>query len=137
EITARRLAIWERYDAWARPLEIEGLLRRPVVPDHCGHNAHMYYVLLPSASLQVTLLNSLKQVGIGATFHYVPLHSSEAGKRYGRVASEMPVTESVSNRLIRLPLWLGIESELDALFERFELCLRRCSSALELSSIIA
>lgn len=124
-ITARRLALWERYDSWAEPLAAEGLLRRPIIPPHCSHNAHMYYVLLPSPSSRTTFLKSLNAEGIGAAFHYVPLHSSPAGERYGRTVGSMAVTDSASERLVRLPLWPGLEDELDSVLDRIESCLRR------------
>jgi dTDP-4-amino-4,6-dideoxygalactose transaminase len=73
----------------------------------------MYYLLVPTAEARATMLAALKQLGIGAIFHYVPLHSSPAGRRYGRAHGQLPVTTGVSERLIRLPLWLGIEAALD------------------------
>jgi dTDP-4-amino-4,6-dideoxygalactose transaminase len=113
EITRRRMAIWDRYHAWAAPLEGRGLLRRPVVPAHCTHNAHMYYLLLPSLEHRTAFIDGLKQRGIGAVFHYIPLHSSPAGMRYGRTSGELPVTDSTSDRLVRLPLWVGLEEHMD------------------------
>ena len=110
-LTRRRLAIWRRYhDAFA-DLEADGVVRRPIVPAHCRHNAHMYYLLLPTAELRATVLADLKRRGIGAIFHYVPLHSSPAGRRYGRAHGALAVTTDVSERLVRLPLWLGVEDE--------------------------
>lgn len=115
EITDRRLAIWERYHAWAAELEGDGVLRRPVVPAHCTHNAHMYYLLLPSLEARQRFIASLKADGIGAVFHYVPLHSTPAGREFGRpaVGSGLPVTDRVSDTLVRLPLWVGLEEHLD------------------------
>lgn len=113
-ITSRRLAIWDRYHAWAEPLERKGLLRRPVVPEACTHNAHMYYILLPDLTLRTRFIEGLKKRGIGAVFHYIPLHSSPAGRRYGRSAMSLPVTDSTSARLVRLPLWIGLEEHLDS-----------------------
>jgi dTDP-4-amino-4,6-dideoxygalactose transaminase len=113
EITRRRLAIWDRYHAWAKPYEEQGLLRRPIVPVECTHNAHMYYLLLPSLAARSRFIDGLSQHGIGAVFHYIPLHSSPAGRRFARTSGELPVTDSVSDRLVRLPLWMGIESHMD------------------------
>jgi dTDP-4-amino-4,6-dideoxygalactose transaminase len=112
-LIGRRLAIWSRYHTWAQPLEAEGLLRRPVVPEHCVHNAHMYYLLLPSLERRTAFIAALKAVGIGAVFHYVPLHSSPAGLRFGRAAGPLPVTDDLSARLVRMPLWVGLEEDLD------------------------
>jgi dTDP-4-amino-4,6-dideoxygalactose transaminase len=126
-ITEERLACWELYHELLEPLEKEGLLRRPVVPADCQHNAHMYYVLLDSAASREQLLDDLKRQGIGAVFHYVPLHASPAGERYGRVHDSMVVTERQSERLVRLPLWLGIsEAEQNQVVEQIKISLK-CS----------
>ncbi len=126
-ITEERLACWELYHQLLEPLEKEGLLRRPVVPADCQHNAHMYYVLLDSAASREQLLDDLKRQGIGAVFHYVPLHASPAGERYGRVHDSMAVTERQSERLVRLPLWLGIsEAEQNQVVEQIKISLK-CS----------
>ena len=111
-ITQRRLALWNRYHVWAESHEKAERLRRPQVPKHCQHNAHMYYILLPDLSRREAFIQSLKSDGISAVFHYVPLHSSPAGQRYGRVSGSMAVTESSSDRLVRLPLWLGLEEHI-------------------------
>lgn len=116
-ITARRLALWDRYHAWAAAPESEGRLRRPVVPGHCTHNAHMYYLLLRDLDDRTAFIDRLKQAGIGAVFHYIPLHSSPAGMRYGRSAGALPVTDSVSDRLVRMPLWIGLEEHIERVFE--------------------
>ena len=116
-LTTRRLHIWDQYHAWASPLEAEGLLRRPVVPEHCGHNAHMYYLLLPTESARACFIQRMKQAGIMAVFHYVPLHSAPAGLAFGRVAGELNVTDDLSARLVRMPLWLGIEEHLPRIFD--------------------
>jgi dTDP-4-amino-4,6-dideoxygalactose transaminase len=110
-ITTRRLALWEKYHARIAGLEQAGRLRRPVIPDYAQHNAHMYYVLAPDAETRTKLLEHLRAHEIGAIFHYIPLHSSPAGRRYGRTNGELPVTDAVSERLVRLPLWIGLEDE--------------------------
>jgi len=117
DIMRRRMALWERYHAWAAPLEAQGSLRRPVVPSHCTHNAHMYYLLLPSLEARTHFIDSLKQKDIGAVFHYVPLHSSPAGERYARVAGSMDVTNDITDRLVRLPLWVGLDDRLDEVLD--------------------
>ena len=115
EITRRRLSLWNRYHAWAEPLERQGLLRRPVVPGHCTHNAHMYYLLLPSMEARTAFIETLRQHDIGAVFHYIPLHSSPAGRRYCRSSGELDITNRVSDQLVRLPLWIGLEEHMDGL----------------------
>ena len=112
-ITSKRIAIWNRYHEWAAGHESAGTLRRPVVPDGCEHNAHMYYLILPSLEARTRFIASMKDKGIGTVFHYIPLHSSPAGSRYGRASGELRVTDRVSDCLVRFPLWLGLESRLD------------------------
>lgn len=107
-ITNRRLAAWDYYHAALLPLEEKGLLRRPIVPDDCQHNAHMYYVLLAPEIDRQAVLKVLKENEIFAVFHYIPLHSSPAGQRYGRVHGSMNVTDTMSECLLRLPLWVGL-----------------------------
>jgi dTDP-4-amino-4,6-dideoxygalactose transaminase len=108
-ITAERIAIWHQYHEAFEPLELTGKLRRPIIPDGCIHNAHMYYILLDSLETRSRLIGHLKAEGVNAVFHYVPLHSSPAGQQYGRVGGELNNTEDISDRLLRLPLWVGVE----------------------------
>jgi dTDP-4-amino-4,6-dideoxygalactose transaminase len=110
-ITQQRLAIWQRYHELLEPLEAKGILRRPVVPDDCKHNAHMYYVLLAPGIDRQMVLEAFKRNEILAVFHYVPLHSSPAGKRYGRSHGNLEVTNELSERLVRLPIWVGLSEE--------------------------
>ena len=107
-ITRERVAIWQRYHEWLARLEQQGLLRRPVVPADCQHNGHLYYVLLsPGIDRQATM-DSLKKNGVNTVFHYVPLHSSPAGLRFGRASGDLSLTTSLSERLVRLPIWMGL-----------------------------
>lgn len=108
-ITNSRLTAWACYHAMLKPLADEGLIRLPVVPEECAHNAHIYYVLLAPGIDRQSVLRALKKEQINAVFHYVPLHASPAGQRYGRVSNRMLVTDQQSQRLIRLPLWVGLE----------------------------
>ncbi|HOM12124.1 MAG TPA: dTDP-4-amino-4,6-dideoxygalactose transaminase [Rubrivivax sp.] len=108
-ITRRRLAMWGAYHQWFAEAERAGKLRRPVIPGHCTHNAHMYYILLPDLQRRTALIERLKALGVHSVFHYVPLHSSPAGLKYGRAHGELPVTDDISDRLLRLPLWVGLE----------------------------
>ncbi|VVQ32752.1 dTDP-4-amino-4,6-dideoxygalactose transaminase [Pseudomonas fluorescens] len=110
-ITDQRVSSWNYYNDALESFESEGLLRRPVIPTTCEHNAHMYYILLPQEMDRQKVLADLKQNEIYSVFHYVPLHSSPAGQRYGRVHDSMEVTNTQSERLIRLPLWVGLTTE--------------------------
>lgn len=110
-ITKERLANWRRYHELLAPLEAEGILRRPIIPEDCKHNAHMYYVLLAPDIDRQKVLDAFRHNEIGSVFHYVPLHSSPAGRRYGRACGVLDVTMKQSERLIRLPLWIGLSSE--------------------------
>jgi dTDP-4-amino-4,6-dideoxygalactose transaminase len=115
EITEMRLAIWATYHEAFAELEEAGVLRRPFVPAHSKHNAHMYYVLLPNLDVRTDFIDFLAAQNINAVFHYVPLHNSTAGARYGRSVGSLGVTNDVSDRLVRLPLWAGMT---EALVER-------------------
>lgn len=110
-ITRARLASWQYYHNALESLETKGSIRRPIVPIDCQHNAHMYYILLAPQINRQRVLDAFKRNDIGAVFHYIPLHSSPAGKRYGRVHGEMNVTNRQSERLVRLPLWAGLKTE--------------------------
>ena len=108
-LTLRRLQVWENYHKEFKGMEKTGALRRPVVPHECRHNAHMYYILLSKPDIRSYLLNKLDSQGINAIFHYIPLHSSPAGKKYGRVHGDLKVTEFLSDCIARLPLWIGMD----------------------------
>lgn len=107
-ITADRMRVWQAYHERLEPLEQTGLLRRPQIPPRARHNAHMYHVLLPDRDRRDALIAALATRGVQAVFHYVPLHSSPAGLRHGRVDGPLPVTDDVSGRLVRLPLWADL-----------------------------
>nr|CAD6436808.1 dTDP-4-amino-4,6-dideoxygalactose transaminase [Rhizobium sp. Q54] len=108
QITEERLQIWNTYHDMLAPLEKRGVLRRPVVPVDCQHNAHMYYVLMAPDINRGELLQALRDNGVGAVFHYIPLHSAPAGLRFGRAQGDLSLTTDLSERLIRLPLWIGL-----------------------------
>ncbi|WP_353233656.1 dTDP-4-amino-4,6-dideoxygalactose transaminase [Diaphorobacter ruginosibacter] len=112
-ITAQRMALWNQYHHAFAALEQDQLIRRPVIPDHCRHNAHMYYLLLPDLKGRTSFIESLKGRGISSVFHYVPLHSAPAGRAFGRAHGDMAVTNDHSERLVRLPLWIGLEGEIE------------------------
>mgnify|MGYP001445080457 CR=1 FL=1 len=104
-ITSRRLALWQHYHDALLPLETQGYLRRPIVPQDCQHNAHMYYMLLPDLERRTALIEHLSKVGVSSVFHYVPLHSSPAGQRFARTNGILPHTDKLSEQLLRLPLF--------------------------------
>jgi dTDP-4-amino-4,6-dideoxygalactose transaminase len=113
DLTTRRLAIWNTYHEAFADLEDSGYVRRPIVPQHCRHNAHMYYLLTSNLAERQRIIRDLAAEGIGAVFHYVPLHDSPAGVKFGRAPSPLPVTNTTSERLLRLPIWAGLEPHLD------------------------
>lgn len=110
-ITRARLTLWDSYHEAFASLEQQERVRRPIVPAGCQHNAHMYYLLVADLAERTALIAHLKAKGVLAVFHYVPLHSAPAGQRYGRAAGALPVTAELSDRLVRLPLWVGLEQE--------------------------
>ena len=107
-ITRARLDIWKIYHQSFEALEAQDRIRRPVIPSDCTHNAHMYYLLLPSLDQRTAFIANLKERDITPVFHYVPLHNSPMGRRFGRSSGDLKLTENLSERLVRLPLWLGI-----------------------------
>jgi dTDP-4-amino-4,6-dideoxygalactose transaminase len=110
-ITQKRLAIWQEYNDAFTGLEKQGKLRRPIIPNECQHNAHMYYLLLSDLSHRTKIIETLKEQGVSSVFHYVPLHSSPAGKKYGYCAGDLTFTDNLSDRLLRLPLWVSMTPE--------------------------
>ncbi|PHV07828.1 dTDP-4-amino-4,6-dideoxygalactose transaminase [Janthinobacterium sp. BJB412] len=122
-ITARRLALWDRYHAALAPFEAAGRLRRPVLPEGCAHNAHMYYILLESLEQRSAVIAHMKAQGVNTVFHYVPLHSAPAGLRLSRVHGEQDNTDRLSDRLLRLPLWVGLEDQQDTVIAALDAAL--------------
>jgi dTDP-4-amino-4,6-dideoxygalactose transaminase len=110
EITRRRRMVWNAYHHAFEPLEHEDLLRRPVVPEGCEHNAHIYYLLLPDLKRRTNFIDRLKEKGISTVFHYVPLHNAPYGKAHARASGNLPVTVELADRLVRLPLWVGLDA---------------------------
>ena len=111
-ITQSRLLVWNALFAGSEGLEREGLVRRPVVPVECWHNAHIFYLLTRGGACSTVLLNGLKARGVGASRHYTPLHSAPAGRRFGRVGARdgrLPVTEAVAEGIVRLPVWADMD----------------------------
>ena len=124
-ITRRRKQIWARYQEAFADLEKSGRARRPVVPDYASPNAHNYYLLVRDAGTRAKFIQNLRADGIHAVFHYVPLHDSPAGMKFGRASGPLQVTRSVAERLVRLPLWLGLEDHQDEVIESCKRALAR------------
>lgn len=108
-ITERRMAIWNDYHTALKSLEMGERLRRPIIPQGCTINGHLYYLLMQNLKDRNQFIKKMKDNGINCVFHYVPLHSSLAGKKYGRISNTMMVTEDISDRLVRLPVWIGVD----------------------------
>jgi dTDP-4-amino-4,6-dideoxygalactose transaminase len=108
-ITAGRMRIWQRYHEELEPLERAGVLTRPSIPSGCAHNAHMYYICLGQGLIREQFIKALRELGIQAASHYEPLHNSPAGRRFGRSVGSLSVTEDLSGRIVRLPLWMGLQ----------------------------
>jgi dTDP-4-amino-4,6-dideoxygalactose transaminase len=131
EITRRRLEVWHRYHAFFESYERRGMVQRPKVPADCVHNAHMYYLVFKDLEERTRVLARLRELGIGAVFHYVSLHSAPAGERFGRSAGPLPHTEATSERLLRLPLWVGLEDQMEPLLADLGRVLETCAPAPE------
>lgn len=110
-ITKKRIRIWHMYHKAFASLEKKGLLRRPIIPKECTHNAHMYYLLLKDLATRTKLINYLKAHDVLSVFHYIPLHSSPAGKKFGKTAGSLAITDNVSDTLVRLPLYYDMTKE--------------------------
>ena len=111
EINKRREFIYNSYYSALKPLADEGLIELPVIPKHCESNYHMFYILLKDVQQRTDLITHLKRQNIQAVFHYVPLHSSPMGEQFGYKTGMLAVTESVSERLLRLPFYYELSSE--------------------------
>jgi dTDP-4-amino-4,6-dideoxygalactose transaminase len=111
KIIARRCSIFDRYYHSLRCLEEKGVVRRPLVEDGCVSNGHLFYIITRSLEERGGLIQHLKANGILAIFHYVPLHSSPAGMKYGRTNGEMSVTDNLSERVLRLPIYYNMTED--------------------------
>lgn len=105
EIMEKRMKIWNYYNENLKVLEEQGKIVRPYIPEYAKHNAHMYYIVLPTEKIRNELMDKLKISGISATFHYIPLHTSPMGMKLGCKDGDLPITEEYAGRLLRLPLY--------------------------------
>lgn len=111
KINDKRLSIWNFYHEELKELEDKGVLERPYIPEYATHNAHMYYIKVKDLKVRTKLLTYLKERGILSVFHYVPLHSATAGKKFGRFHGEDVYTTKESERLCRLPMYYSLSLE--------------------------
>ena len=126
KINQKRLGIWNFYHEELKLLADRGLIEQPFVPDYAEHNAHMYYIKVKDLETRTRLLAELKQQGILSVFHYVPLHSAEAGRKFGRFHGEDVYTTRESERIMRLPMYYSLSLEeaaevVKALYRFFEI----------------
>lgn len=113
-----RMHTWQVYRDNLREIAEEGYIELPHIPDECTHNAHMFYIKTKDIQERTRLLAFLKERGVGAVFHYIPLHTSAAGRKYGRFSGEDVFTTKESERLLRLPLYYGMSDEKYEVIER-------------------
>lgn len=111
QVNLSRLDIWSKYYKGLEALANEKILELPIVPEHCSHNAHMFYIKCKDMDERTQLMSHLKNDGISTVFHYIPLHSAIAGQKYGRFHGEDKFTTVESERLLRLPMYYGLESK--------------------------
>ena len=111
EIRNDRMASWNLYNQLLKELEEEGYIRLPEIPEECTHNAHMFYIKTKGLEERQNLITFLKAKRVGADFHYIPLHSAPAGKKYGEFFGKDIYTTSESERLLRLPLYYGLKEQ--------------------------
>ncbi|MDR1830610.1 MAG: dTDP-4-amino-4,6-dideoxygalactose transaminase [Candidatus Fibromonas sp.] len=110
-INKHRIELWNNYHKNFEEFEKKGVVKRPFVPAHCKHNAHIYYLRFNSMEIRNKFIEYMNDNHITCIFHYVPLHSSPAGKKYGRVAGSMECTNNVAGTLARLPLFYGMDAQ--------------------------
>lgn len=111
DIYDNRMDSWNRYFSGLKDLEKKGCVELPVIPAECRHNAHMFYIKVKDLAERTELIHYLKGKNIHSVFHYIPLHMSPAGKKYGRFVGEDKYTTKESERLLRLPMYYGLESD--------------------------
>jgi len=114
-ITERRQSIWVNYNESFKSIEEIGRARRPVIPESCNSNAHIYYLILEDQNDRNRFIEAMAKQKINCTFHYVPLHKSDYGERYAKNNVKYTVTEIMADRLVRLPLWIGMESQQESI----------------------
>lgn len=108
-INQKRHNIWNEYDKFFK--QYDSIIRRPLIPGNCSHNAHMYYILFNNLDTRSNFIKFMKENDILTPFHYIPLHSSPAGKKYGKTFGNMDITNRISDTLVRLPMFYELSAE--------------------------
>lgn len=119
-INEKRLSIWNKYDEFFA--QYDNYIKRPEISLECSHNAHMYYILFENIEIRTKFIEYMKENNINPVFHYIPLHSSPAGQKYGKTFGKLEVTDKVSDTLVRLPLYYTLE---DSDLEHIKACVSR------------
>lgn len=121
KVNENRLASWNHYYEGLSELSEQGKIDLPVVPEGCEHNAHMFYIKAKDLEERTRLISFMKEQGVGCVFHYIPLHSAPAGRKFGRFYGEDVYTTRESERLMRLPMYYGLEAEqIDYVIEKIK-----------------
>lgn len=110
-IQQKRMNIWEQYNKFFAEFEAKGIIRRPIIPENCQHNAHMFYLLFNDLKTRTNFIDYLKSNNIICPFHYIPLHSAPAGLKYGKTYGELKITDKISDTLVRMPLFYDLSEE--------------------------
>ena len=111
KIINQRKSSWNAYNRRLKDWAIQNNVRMPFVPSHCEQSYHMFYLILPDLKSRNKIISCLKKKSILSVFHYIPLHSSPMGKKFGYLHGDLPVTEFISERLLRLPLYNNMNHE--------------------------
>lgn len=120
KINAKRLEIWHKYDEFFK--QYDNIIRRPICPAECNHNAHMYYLLFNNLDMRTKFIDFMKKNDILTVFHYIPLHSAPAGQKYCRTFGDMAVTDNVSDTLVRLPIYYELDdNKINYILDKFKL----------------
>ena len=119
KINKKRIEIWKKYDEFFR--QFDGIIRRPIVPDNCKQNAHMYYILFNDLETRTKYIDYMKKNDVLTVFHYLPLHSAPAGQKYGRTPGKMDITNKISDTLVRLPMFYELnDAEMNKILKTSE-----------------
>ncbi len=111
KINKKRKKIWNIYHSLFKQYQEQSFIKRQFIPEYCEHNAHMYYILFKNLRLKTKFITYLSENNIHSVFHYIPLHRSKAGKKYGKTPFEMPVTNNTSDTLLRMPMFYDLTDE--------------------------
>ena len=110
-ITEKRIKIWNKYYVAFKELANKGVVSLPKIPQNCSHNGHIFFLLFKNLEHREYFITRMRESGILCIFHYIPLHLSEAGKKYAKVYGTLRISENVANQIVRLPLWIELDNE--------------------------